>query len=895
MVCMFHLAFQRSAAISPAEQFGQYVIEKREDGRAWELGRGAMGVTYRALDTSLQRSVALKLIKADFTGPTSDTRERFMREARAAGALRHPSVATVYQSGIDEETGQCFYAMELVEGETLDERVRRTGPLDVQSVIEIARQITAALAAAEKRGLVHRDLKPANVMIATGEEGDKVAIKVIDFGLAKALAEAPGTRALTRGEFIGTPAFASPEQFTDGNVDVRSDIYSLGATLWYLLTGRMPFGDRAVQKSGEPSSPGRPPLEQLKAAGVPAQFRSLLVAMLALEPAARPGVTQLAAKLAAIQAPKRGARLLGVAAVLALGGLVAYWAVTFRLYPQNGVAAPEKSIAVLPFENLSRDPDNAFFTDGVQDEILTDLAKVAELKVISRTSVLSYRDVSGRNVRKIGQELGVAHLLEGSVQRAGNRVRVNAKLIDARNDVHLWAQTYDRDLADVFAIQSEIAKAIADQLQAKLSPSEKSAIELPPTADVAAFDLYSRAKTLILDTAYTTLGTENLNKAVDLLQQALARDPRFHLAYCELAYAHDSFYLLGLDHTPERRALAEAALQDAVRLSPDSGPTHLAIAQKLYMVDLDYDRALAELKLARRSLPNDSRIPELAGYILRRRGQPEEGLQSLQRALDLDPRNYFTLQQISVSYGYLRRFAEQALVLDRAHAIQPDALDTKSARALVDLNWKADTRPFQQFIESIQAQNPAALESVADSWLVCALAERDRAAAEGALAALGQADFGYDAVYLSRQFIEGLIARMTNDEPKARTAFTAARAEQEKIVQAQPNYGPALCVLGLIDAGLGRKEEALREGRRAVELLPLAKDSINGVNMIASLAMTAAWVGEKDLACEQLAIATRLPSILSYGQLKLLPYWDPLRGDPRFEKIVASLAPKETK
>ena len=765
----------------------------------------------------------------------------------------------------------------------------------MQSVIEIARQITAALSAAEKRGLIHRDLKPANVMIANADEPGSIAIKVIDFGLAKALAETPEARALTRGGFVGTPAFASPEQFTDAPVDVRSDIYSLGATLWYLLTGHMPFGDRVVNKSDERPAVVRPPIEQLKAAGVPPRFSSLLVAMLAIEPAARPGVNELSTKLEAMQKPKRAARLLGIAAVLALAMLVAYFAAPFHISPKSSVAAPEKSIAVLPFENLSRDPDNAFFTDGVQDEILTDLAKVAELKVISRTSVISYRDFSGRNVRKIGQELGVAHLLEGSVQRAGNRVRVNAKLIDARNDAHLWAQTYDRDLADVFAIQSEIAKAIANQLQAKLSPSEKSAIEQPPTADVTAFDLYSRAKTLILTTTYNALGTENLNKAVDLLHQALARDPRFHLAYCELAYAHDNLYVLGLDHTPKRRALAEAAVQDALRLSPDSGATHLAIAQKHYMVDLDYDEALAELKIASRSLPNDPRIPELTGYILRRRGQHDEGLRYLQRSLDLDPRNYFTLQQISVSYQYLRRFAEQVLVLDRAHAIQPDDLDTKTARAFVDFYWKADTRPLHQLIESIQAENSAAIGSVADSWLVCALAERDRAAAEGALAALGKDGFGYDAVYLSRQFVEGLIARMTNDEPKARTAFTAARAEQEKIVQAQPNYGPALCVLGLIDAGLGRKEEALREGRRAVELLPLAKDSINGVNIIAYLAMTAAWVGEKDLACEQLAIATRLPSGLNYGQLKLLPYWDPLRGDPRFEKIVASLAPKETK
>ncbi len=883
-----------SARVEVPEKFGAYAIEHREEGTPWELGRGAMGVTYRAIDTSLDREVALKIIQTDLGRSNTEMRERFMREARAAAALRHPNVATVYQFGIHEETGQCFYAMELVEGETLDERVRRTGPLDVQSVIEIARQITAALSAAEKRGLIHRDLKPANVMIANADEPGSIAIKVIDFGLAKALAETPEARALTRGGFVGTPAFASPEQFTDAPVDVRSDIYSLGATLWYLLTGHMPFGDRVVNRSDERPAVVRPPLEQLKAAGVPARFSSLLVSMLAREPAARPGVNELSTKLEAMQKPKRAARLLGIAAVLAFAMLVAYFAAPFHISPKSSVAASEKSIAVLPFENLSRDPDNAFFTDGVQDEILTDLAKVAELKVISRTSVISYRDMSGRNLRKIGQELGVAHLLEGSVQRAGNRVRVNAKLIDARNDAHLWAQTYDRDLADVFAIQSEIAKAIADQLQAKLSPSEKSAIEQPPTADVTAFDLYSRAKTLILTTTYNALGTENLNKAVDLLQQALARDPRFHLAYCELAYAHDNLYVLGLDHTPKRRALAEAALQDALRLSPDSGATHLAIAQKHYMVDLDYDEALAELKIASRSLPNDPRIPELTGYILRRRGQHDEGLRYLQRSLDLDPRNYFTLQQISVSYQYLRRFAEQVLVLDRAHAIQPDDLDTKTARALVDLYWKADTRPLHQLIESIQAENSVAIGSVADSWLVCGLAERDRAAAEGALAALGKDGFGYDAVYLSRQFIEGLIARMTNDEPKARTAFTAARAEQEKAVQAQPNYGPALCVLGLIDAGLGRKEEALREGRRAVELLPVAKDSIIGANLIVYLAMTAAWVGEKDLACEQLAIATRLPSGLNYGQLKLLPYWDPLRGDPRFEKIVASLAPKET-
>ncbi len=310
-----------------------------------------------------------------------------------------------------------------------------------------------------------------------------------------------------------------------------------------------------------------------------------------------------------------------------------------------------KSIAVLPFENRSEDKENAFFTDGVQDEILTDLAKIADLKVISRTSVLQYKSGVARNLREIGQQLGVANVVEGSVQRSGNRVRVNAQLVDARNDAHLWAQTYDRDLADVFAIQSEIAKAIADQLQAKLSPNEKKAIEQPPTTDLAAFDLYSRAKSLLLTASFSATSEPDLRKAIELLDEAVKRDPSFFDAYCQLAYAHENLYAIsGSDHTPARLALAEAAVQAATRLRPDAAETHLARAQYLYYGLRDYAGALAELEIARRALPNDPRLFELTGYILRRRGQQEEGLQNLQRAVELDPRNFYTLQQIALSY-----------------------------------------------------------------------------------------------------------------------------------------------------------------------------------------------------------------------------------------------------
>ena len=554
---------------------------------------------------------------------------------------------------------------------------------------------------------------------------------------------------------------------------------------------------------------------------------------------------------------------------------------------------PEKSIAVLPFENLSEEKANAFFTDGVQDEILTNLARIADLKVISRTSVMQYKTGAPRNLRKIGDELSVAHLLEGSVQRAGGKVRVNAQLIDARNDAHLWAQTYDRDLADVFAIQSEIAKAIADQLQAKLSPVEKAAIEQRPTTDLVAFDLYTRAKALRFSTvSFSNLAKENLLQAVELLNQAVARDPAFLLAWCDLASTHDRLYLLGLDHTPDRLAAAETAVQTAQRLRPDAGETHLAVAQHRYRGYRDYDGARAEIATAQRMLPNDPLPFELLGYIDRRQGRWAESTRNLERAIELDPRNFYTLQQISLSYRNLRRFNDMAAMLDRAHAIVPRDIDTRVARAAVDLYWRADTRPLHDLINTVLAENPAIAPTLADTWLSLALCEHDFETASRALGALGNNPIHIDAVSLSPAFARGLVARVQHDNVAADAAFSEARAQQQKLVREQPDYAPALCVLGLIDAALGHKEDALREGRRAIELLPVSKDSANGALMIEIFAVTCAWAGEKDLALEQLRITTQNPSYTNYGELKLHPYWDSLRGDPRFEKIVASLAPR---
>ena len=556
-------------------------------------------------------------------------------------------------------------------------------------------------------------------------------------------------------------------------------------------------------------------------------------------------------------------------------------------------SAPEKSIAVLPFENLSRDPDNAYFADGVQDEILTNLARIADLKVISRTSAMQYQSGVARNLRKIARQLGVANVVEGSVQRAGNRVRVNAQLVDARTDRHLWAETYDRDLADVFAIQSEIAQQIVYQLKSKLSTQEKAAIGEKPTSDLAANDLYIRAKTLIATSVFSTPQAESLSEAVRLLNEAIERDPAFALAYYQLAHTHDLIYFTGTDHTPARLDMADGAIQSLTRLLPNSGEAHLALAKHLYWGYLDYDLARNELSVAQKSLPNEPWAFVLAGYIDRRQGRWDESTENLERAVELDPQNPAILQQLALTYDCLRRYADEESVYDRAIAVTSKDAALRASRAEVELNWHADPRPLISTIEAFVAEDSSEAKHLAYVWLRGALCDRDFDGASRALAAL-PIDGCYDnSIPVPRSWCEGVVAQFRGDKAAAHAAFTSVRAEAAKIAAEQPNYAEALCVLGMADAALGNKEDAIREGRRAVELLPVTKDAIIGARLVHYLALIYAWTGEKDLALEQLSVAASLPNLfLSYGYLRLHPYWDPLRGDPRFEKVVASLAPK---
>src|SRR6266568_3359245 len=669
------------------QTFGHYKISKR-------IGTGGMGEVYLATDMTAGRKAALKLLPMRFTGDT-ERLKRVQQEAHAVVALNHPNILTVYEIGEDHSTH--YIASELIEGETLRQRLMR-GRMQLSEAVDVAIQVASALAAAHETGIVHRDIKPENIMLRPDGY-----VKVLDFGIAK-LAEQELPTTMPRdealllvetnlGSILGTVRYMSPEQACGTPVDKRTDIWSLGVILYEMVTGHEPFtGDtpREVMTSILEKEP--PPLTRY-IAHAPAELQQVISKALRKERSQRyhsahellealkdlrrklefesfvksgffeevkrrkvyrvaaayiiaaAGIIQLAsAAFPAWDLPNSALRLVVVvlligfpialilgwvfditshgirvtpgthrrlnAIVLVAAGVIISTAAGFLLLPRVSAHKIDKSIAVLPFENLSKDEENAFFAGGVQDEILTDLAKIADLKVISRTSVMKYKSDLERNLREIAKTLGVSHVVEGSVQRAGGRVRVNVQLIDAQNDAHLWAEHYDRDIADIFAIQSEIAERIADQLRAKLSPAEKAAIVERPTTDPVAYAYYTKAKEMDMLTNWE--GDEkNLNQKVELLEKATQRDPNFALAYCELAKTQiDLYSTIGEPDNRKHLELAKKAAEAALRVRPDLGEAHLELARYYFYAAIytntgDFDRARDELTIARRTLPND--------------------------------------------------------------------------------------------------------------------------------------------------------------------------------------------------------------------------------------------------------------------------------------------------
>ncbi len=895
-------------------RFGDYEVCRREDGSVHELGRGAMGVTYRAHDTVLDRAVALKVI-ARGVAIEPGTRERFLREARAAAQLRHANVAAIYHYGVRPEDGECFYAMELVDGETLETKMREHGPLLLPLALSIAVQVARALVAAEASGLVHRDLKPANLMLvkAPGHAGDEdeLAVKVIDFGLAKATSGRPIDLSETQeGLFSGTPAFASPEQVGGGRLDVRSDIYALGVTLWFMLSAKLPFAGLNLAEICRRQLHDPLPVEQLAESGISESVLELLGAMLAPSPEDRPQTArELLVALESCRADlgrkprrwrrwrprqkRRRDRFIAVGLILAAIGGLAGWLSTHPRVAGPNLNPAEKSVAVLPFQNLSDEKENTFFAEGVQDDVQTRLAKIGDLKVIGRASVQAYRAGahSQLDLREIGRALGVTHLVEGSVRRWGDRVVISVDVIDVGQNRQIWAERYERGLADVFSIQDEIAAQIVSQLKAKLLPAEKAAISEQPTTDLAAYDLYLRAKELFGTFFVATEPRETLLQTVRFLNEAVERDPNFVLAYCRLAEMHDMLHWTGADRTPARLALAEAAIDSATRLRPELGDVHLARATHLYLGPREFAASRAELLLAAETLPNSAPLFQRLGLIDRRQGRWDEAIRNLEKAAVLDPRNLRVVRDLFLTYRFCRRWDDARRVLERASTAKLTAESLALDQADLAYQSRGDRETLEQTLQSLPPNYDPSFHVSLNRWLL-AWQKRDYVEATRVLEAFPAKEISDPNLFVyPRAWFEGRLARVLGGQTRAEIALLAAREAAEEMIRTEPTAPKPIAVLAQIDATLGRKEEALRGAERAVAMVPLAKDAIDGPELLDALARVCAQVGETDRALEALESLLKIPGDLAYGPLLHDPVWDSLRAEPRFAKLLDSQRP----
>jgi TolB-like protein len=555
----------------------------------------------------------------------------------------------------------------------------------------------------------------------------------------------------------------------------------------------------------------------------------------------------------------------------------------------------KKSIAVLPFASLSENKNDAYFADGVQDQILTNLAKVSDLKVISHTSVRQYKTGAERNMREIGRQLGVAYIMEGSVQRARDRLRINAQLIDARSDTHVWAETYDRTAADLFAIQSELAQSIVTQLKAKLSPQQKAEIEERPTQDLDAFELYLQAKTIVDSYLNATDVRAALLQALKSLEEAIQRDPKFVSAYCYVARANNLLFFFDLDPSQERISLAETAVKAALQLRPDSAEAHFAQADYYFRCLRDYDRAQEELAIARPGLPNSTPFLILSGYINRRRNHFSDAERDFSAAFALDPRNPNAYNLLADTYVLQRRFPEAVHVYDNVLAAGEDVPIVRFRRASCAFAGTGDSGPLRDILakspemEFAGSQTPA---RVLMAMLDGNYAEADRALADSPRQDFQDIDLSF---YFPKSWYEAMIARAKGDAARATAAFRECRGILAQRLIINPEHARTIAVLAQVDAGLGQKDLAIREAQHAIDLMPISKDIYDGALVLEGLAQVYTWSGDRDRAIELVQKLVTMPSYINYARLKLHPLWSPLRGDPRFEKIVNSLAPTRAK
>jgi eukaryotic-like serine/threonine-protein kinase len=881
-------------ADAPETLIGQHLGCYRVDAVA---GVGGMGIVYLAWDERLGRKVALKLLPPSMVANEAEL-TRLKREARTASALNHPNIVTIHDIGEVDSTH--YVATEFIDGITLRERMTK-GPIPPNEAVDIAAQVASALCVAHRAGIVHRDIKPENIMLRPDGY-----VKVLDFGIAKLTQqETLGMTTLLGAQtptqqsmMLGTTRYMSPEQTMAQQVDARSDLWGLGVVLYEMLAGRPPFeGETTADVMAAIFERDPQPLKQA-APSVPPGLQSVVQRSLRKDPAERyQTAEEMLSELRAIKektdgVAARSARWIGVAAVVALfAGLALFYAWRGgRTAPARATAVTEKSVAVLPLQNLSEDKENAFFADGVQNELLSNLSKIKDLKVISRTSVMQYKSGTRRNLKEIAQQLGVSNVVEGSVRRSGDHVRVSVQLIDTRTDRHVWAENYHRKVADSVSLQGELATEIASAVGATLSPQEKARVVAKPTNNSAAYDAYLRGRALVPWSWGYFRHEGDPDAAIRLFQEAVKLDPNFALAWAYLSTAELFSYWLGFDQSPARLAAVKSSLDRALALDPNLPEVHLALGY-YRRNEGDHTGALTEFRQAEKGLPNSAAVIGAIAGAQKGLGHWEEAIAELRRGIELDPRNAIASNNLALTYSELRRFPEALATLDRVLAWAPTNARALVIKAEVFLGM-GDLQAAEPLLEN--PDMPPLLRAR------CALFQRRYAAAIEILSrALANPSNGNPIEIVDRGLSLALSQQRAGDVSAARATYQKAvrdlQRQLEKVAPGSLHEAQTHAQLGLAYAGLSEAASAIVEGQKAMAIRPSSKHLEYGPDIEATMANIYALLGDADHAIPLLKRLLQTPHgsamWLTPATLRLDPNWDPIRNDPRFQELTAENVP----
>lgn len=869
--------------LSQGTRLGRYVIVS-------SLGAGGMGEVYRAEDSLLNRQVAVKVLPENLS-ENSDALRRFEKEAKALAALSHSNVLAIHDFVSEKELS--FVVMELLEGETLRSRIARS-PLPWHKVVEIATDIAEGLAAAHSKGVIHRDLKPENILLtSTG------GVKILDFGLARLkpvvteaeLTEVPTISCATEsGIVMGTVPYMSPEQVRGQPADARSDIFSFGCILYEMFAGKRPFsGSNAAETTAAILRD-----DPAKLTGIPPELERIVQHCLEKDAERRlHSAHDLAFALkdllavqsnSVVAAPPLRQRSRAVwitAAVFVVSALLIAMIGLRQKFIGRTPAEKIESLAVLPLKNLSGDPKQEYFADGMTEELIAKLARISALRVISRTSVMEYKGIHKKSLPEIAKELNVDAIVEGSVLHSGNRVRITAQLVHAASDRHLWAESYERDMTDILALQNDVARSIAQEIQIKLTPDDQANLARAPTVHPEAYQAYLRGL------EYSRIfgwSEQDGRLAIEMLERAAELDPKFALAYTELARTHSKMVLHGFDTGEKPLKKARAAVDRAFALQPDLPEAHLALGYYHYWGHKDYQLALKEFAIAGKDLPNNTLLLDGTASVQRRQGDFQASIENMRRAVALDPKNAGSAANIGFSYTVTRRYSEAERYYDRAISLAPDASFPYRMKAFNHWARDGSTKKARATLERMpEKQETTGSEG---DWFWQEIYERNYQSALDRLSSTSEVPFKDVDEFIPRTLLEGVTYQLMKQPKKALASFDSAGLLLEGELRKRPEDPRVHSSLGIVYAGLGRQKDAIREGKLAVELYPVSRDALEGPAFVQNLALVYVMTGEYDLALDQIEYLLSIPSFFSVSLLRLDPRWDPVRNHPRCAQLV---------